>query len=502
METPSYPLKAKTKDEGEIIVRDIILTNHEETQGHSSAVDRFSIVDDHDSRTSQNSPESLDLIFEVDAEEDFPDGGWDAWLVVIGALCGCTPILGLINSIGPIESYISTHQLEETSTTVIAWIFSIFTAVGYMSGILVGVLVDEFGVKIPMLVGSIFHLMGLVATAECKTVYQFILAFSVCTGMGTSLCLTSNMAVIPHWFKRNKAKATGIATIGGSLGGVVFPLMMKSLYDKVGFQWTMRIVGLVCFALNMMAFFLIKTRLSGKTGVFDIPEFDQNGQKFSFVRKSWLRFEQFSVYVTKLIDFKAFKEAKYTCCVIAFALSELMLVCCMTYLMSYFIKRGHSSATAFNMIIIVNATGILGRFVPGIAADRYGVYNVMIGMLVTLGIVQFVLWLSLGQHLWSLYTFSVLFGFFSASVLSLSPVCLSAISPTKDFAKRFSTAFLVVGFVSLMGLPIGGAIIDNASISNYNNFIVYTGILCAASSVFWALTRYAIRRTWKINIKV
>jgi len=41
-------------------------------------------------------------------------------------------------------------------------------------------------------------------------------------------------AVIGHWFKRRRALAFGIASLGAGIGGVLFPIVTRELFEDVG----------------------------------------------------------------------------------------------------------------------------------------------------------------------------------------------------------------------------------------------------------------------------
>jgi MCP family monocarboxylic acid transporter-like MFS transporter 10 len=57
------------------------------------------------------------------------------------------------------------------------------------------------------------------------------------------------MAVLGHWFRLNRALAIGLAASGSSLGGLVFPIILRYLIPLLGFRWTVRILGLVVLLL-------------------------------------------------------------------------------------------------------------------------------------------------------------------------------------------------------------------------------------------------------------
>lgn len=70
--------------------------------------------------------------------EEFPDGGWKAWSVVIGSWCGMVPSFGLLNSIGVLQAWLASNQLKQYSESSIGWIFGVFNFFLYITGIQIG----------------------------------------------------------------------------------------------------------------------------------------------------------------------------------------------------------------------------------------------------------------------------------------------------------------------------------------------------------------------------
>ena len=72
-----------------------------------------------------------------------------------------------------------------------------------------------------------------------------------------------------------RGTATGIACTGGSVGGVIFPLMLEALFPK-GWAWATRIQGFVFLALLTVANLLIRSRLKPpptSSQLFSLPNF-------------------------------------------------------------------------------------------------------------------------------------------------------------------------------------------------------------------------------------
>lgn len=102
-------------------------------------------------------------------DEHYPEGGLEAWLVVLGAWCGLLASLGLMNSIATLQTYIATHQLSGYDEGIISWVFSMYTALCFLCGIYIGPLFDRYGPRWLIGPGSV----GVVAS---------VMLFSVCTG--------------------------------------------------------------------------------------------------------------------------------------------------------------------------------------------------------------------------------------------------------------------------------------------------------------------------------
>jgi MFS family permease len=97
----------------------------------------------------------------------YPEGGIAAWTVALGSWCAMTSGLGLINSVGVLEAYVSTTLLTNTSTNSTGWIFGIYVFVSYFCGIQVGPIFDARGPRELIMIGSVFLLLGTFTLGLC-----------------------------------------------------------------------------------------------------------------------------------------------------------------------------------------------------------------------------------------------------------------------------------------------------------------------------------------------
>ncbi|SMN22459.1 similar to Saccharomyces cerevisiae YOL119C MCH4 Protein with similarity to mammalian monocarboxylate permeases [Maudiozyma saulgeensis] len=403
----------------------------------------------------------------------YPDGGRDAWLVVFGSFMGLIPVFGIVNSLGAIESYVSKNQLANVSQSTISWIFSLFLVISSLSCVLTGGYFDRNGASRPIIVGILFYTGGLIALADCQEVYQFILAFSVLAGIGTGVLMTPLVSVITTWFYRKRGIASSIATMGGSIGGILIAPVLRKLYVEVGFKWAIRIFALVCFVCLVVSFFLVK-------------EFDKE-ELVPFATKM----DEIKWYFSSSFNWRYFLEGRFLFAALGAALVESALTALATYIASYSLAAGNSESTSYNLIMVTNAAGMFGRYIPGYVADKYlGGFNVTIITISMAVLVNFIIWLPFGTHIGALWTYVIIYGFSTGSIFSLTPVCIGQISRTEDFGKRFSTVYFFEAIITIPVLPIGGAIIGNGSISNYNKFIVFNSVIMGVGVACYAVSRY------------
>lgn len=109
----------------------------------------------------------------VDTEITYPEGGRDAWLVVLGAWCGLTASLGIYNTAGVFEVVISEVILPEESPSTLGWIFSIYAFVNWVCGVQVGPTFDAMGPRALIIAGAICTLIGIFSLSVCTGKISF-----------------------------------------------------------------------------------------------------------------------------------------------------------------------------------------------------------------------------------------------------------------------------------------------------------------------------------------
>ncbi|KAH8424992.1 putative oxalate/formate antiporter [Aspergillus melleus] len=405
----------------------------------------------------------------ADPHGKFPEGGTRAWLVVLGSFCAMMPAMGLLNTIGALHAWTSTHQLAGYSDSSIGWIFGAFSFFLNFGSAQIGPIFDSRGLLPVIAPGSVGLVLAIFFFSASTEYYQIFLSFSVLGGLSSCCLFTPAIAVVGHWFNVRRAYATGIACTAGGLGGVIFPIIILYVAPTLGFPWAMRIVAIISFFLCALACLLMRTRL---------PPNHAAGMA---------------------IDVKALREPNYALTTLAVWLVEFAVFIPYTYIASYGLYAGLGESLAYKLSIFLNVGAIPGRAFPGLLADRLGRFNVMAMTTVICGVLTLALWYKAGQNQAAIIAYSVLFGFWSGAAISLTPVCISQVCRTEDYGKRNGTTFTLVSFATLTGIPIAGAIQERNG-GDYWGLIIFAGALYMASFIAFVVAR-GVAGGWGLKTK-
>lgn len=188
-----------------------------------------------------------------------PDGGWQAWTAAVCTHLAIMDTWGVINSFGLFETYYT--KLLDKDPSDIAWIGSFQIFLLFFVGTLTGRLTDAGYFKHLLVLGSILQLVGIFTTAQATQYWQIFLSQGVCMGLGNGCIFCPCLATLSTYFSKKRSLAIGIAAMGSATGGLIFPSIVRQLLPRVGFAWTMRVIGLVQLVTLVVAMIGLRTRL-------------------------------------------------------------------------------------------------------------------------------------------------------------------------------------------------------------------------------------------------
>lgn len=421
--------------------------------------------------------------FAHEDQDSFPDGGLQAWIVVIGSCLGLMTVFGVMDTMSSIQLYIIKHQLSDVKISSVSWVFSLYMFTNLSMGVIAGPIFDIYGIKGILFFGIILNCGGLYAVAFSTKLWHFVLSFGICTGIGSGLMLTPLVGVVSHWFLKKRGWANGVSECG-SASGVFFPIMLRSLYPSIGYTKAMVILASICVFLGIISLLMVKDRCNVlNADSLHIPKRERLIDAYKH-----------------MVNFKNFKEKGYLFLVIAMFFNEFSIILAITYVSSYGTVRGLTDSTTYLVVTVMNAFGILGKIIPTLLSDYIGRFNVMILIAITMIISLFAIWLPY-YNLVGFYIFAGVYGFAFGAAYALTPVVIAQISHTKEFGSRYATAYFIVAFGNLISMPIGSQFINKETITNYNHMIIFAGSTMIVATIFFIVSRILVGG-WKIKCYV
>ncbi|KAI5814878.1 major facilitator superfamily domain-containing protein [Pyronema omphalodes] len=392
----------------------------------------------------------------------FPDGGLQAWLCVFGGFCCLFCSFGWVNVIGIFQGYYQSNQLKAYSPSTVSWISSLETFFMFFCGIFIGRLFDAHGPRYILLAGTFLHVFGLMMASISTQYWHFLLSQGICSAIGASMIFYPAMSCVSTWFFKKRAFALGIMASGSSLGGVIFPIMIRRLIILVGFGWSMRITAFLILGMMIIANLTLKSRLQPKGST------------------PW-----------RITDFtRQFRDLPYCLLVAASFLFFFGMFLPFNFLPLYGQKHGMSPDLSNYLISILNAASIFGRIIPGYIGDKIGRFNMMIFIAYLSAILVFALWIPSTGPI-AIIFFAALYGFSTGAFVSLAPALVAQISDIREFGARSGALFAVVSFGALTGNPIAGAIMSKYH-GGYLGAQIFAGAMLMAASTAFLLARFRL----------
>lgn len=188
-----------------------------------------------------------------------PDGGLRAWTQSAMGHLVVFNTWGYINSFGVFQTYYVTALNHPPSD--ISWVGSVQIFLLFFVGTFSGRATDAGYFRVVITAGSVLQLLGVFMTSLCTRYWQLLLAQGLCTGLGNGLLFCPILSLLSTYFSKRRSLAIGIAASGSATGGLVFPVIVQQLLPKIGFAWTVRVLGFVMLALQALTLAFSRTRL-------------------------------------------------------------------------------------------------------------------------------------------------------------------------------------------------------------------------------------------------
>ncbi|KAF5626191.1 monocarboxylate transporter 2 [Fusarium sp. NRRL 52700] len=342
-----------------------------------------------------------------------------AWLCVFASMLFLISSYGFMNSLGTIQSHLALNELDGYSVSQVGWISGTYLFLSLIFNFQIGSILDRYGPQILGPIAAAFSTVTFLLLAECTQYWHFILCLGLFGSIGSGIGAVTAIGVIGKLFTRRRGLAMGIAVMGTSLGGIIYPMMLRATFGKLGWAWSMRLVALViaCItSLGVLCYLPFRRLTEGQQMV-------QKPQSFS-------------------LDLSAFKSLSFVVTALGICMVEFVNYGISGLLPTIARGAGFSTEDGYTLLSILGACSCLGRFSIGFVGDKVGPFNAMITtMFVILVFISsiFVPFSTTSAPL--MYTFTALWGYCSGSFYVLSPLCTGKTCEPQDYARYFVQSY-------------------------------------------------------------
>jgi MFS family permease len=350
------------------------------------------------------------------------------------------------------------------------------TMIGFgLGGVLMGKLVDRFGIVLPVVLGATLLSLGYVASAHATGIYQFGLLQGLLIGVGTSTTFAPLMADTSLWFMKRRGAAVGIIASGNYLAGALWPPVVQYFVQTVGWRETHIGIALFCFCTMLPLAMLLRRRAPSV----------QPAAAMAFGGALPMRPLGLAPATLQWL----LLIAGVACCV-AMAMPQVHLV-------AYCSDLGYGAARGAEMLSLLLACGIISRLVFGWISDHIGgLRTLLLGS--ALQALALCLYL-FSDGLISLYLISALFGLFQGGIVPSYAIIVREYFSPKEAGARIGIIMMATLFGMAFGGWMSGAIFDWTG--SYQTAFVHGIIwnLLNLSIAGWLL-RLAIKRQPAVSI--
>jgi MFS family permease len=362
-----------------------------------------------------------------------PSGPAYGWVIVAaGALMTCLSM----GSMFSLAVFLQPMSVDTGwSRTGISTAMTISFLMMAVAAFLWGALSDRFEPRIVVLCGSLLLGLGLVLASGASSLIEFQLLFGLFIGAAAGAFYAPMMALASAWFEQNRSLAVALVSAGGGMASLTVAPFARWLIDAYSWRPAMLIIGIAATALLVPAALLTRR----PPVVLEVAPAAPGIPTPAAVLPSRPRLSVAEALRTP--QFVALALAHFACCV---AHSGPLF-----HMVSFAIGCGVPAMTAVSVYSLAGLSGLGGRLLLGVLADRLGAKPVLVAglMVQAIGAGAYVF----ARQLSELYALSVVFGIAYGGVMPLY-----AILARDYFGPRIlGTIFGAISALASLGMAFG-----------------------------------------------
>ncbi len=334
----------------------------------------------------------------------------------------------------------------------------------------IGILIDRFGVRRCMLAGWVLLILGNIAYSQLESLTGLYLVHALFALVLVVCGLNAAVILVSKWFVRYRGTAIGIALMGTSMGGIVFPQYGTAMVEAFGwrsaFAW-----GSLFPALMLVATWLLvkdKPDVAEQPGAIAAASGPESGVAFADALRSR------SFWALAIIAMTTFYTVLGTS----------------AHIFVYMTDADFSPQVATNAITLFFFSALVGKFIFGLAADYFDKRKVFYGNILVMLVGSLILIRMDIALIWIAVT---AFGLGWGGVYTMLQLTVMNIFGTRDAGKILGTITVLDASGGGLGIWLTGVIYDTTG-SYELPFLIFAALIVVALAAL-TLIRHPVSGT-------
>ena len=332
--------------------------------------------------------------------------------------------------------------------------------IGPLFGFIAGWLIDRYGPRRLMLLGSVLMGVALIGLGYNGGTLWLFYMFYVFNALGYVLAGPLPCQVlISRWFEKNRGKAMGIAYLGIGIGGAFAPQIARKLESGFGWNMSLASLGVIVMLVSMPMVFFIKDSKKKEKTTEKKPE-------------------------PQAVPIKGILTNRFFYLLLLTSVCSIGVVGGVNQHLKLFLSNlEFSQESAAQIISLVLMSSMIGRLTMGFLADFFNRKHVMI--LINLITATGITFLLLPDFPGRIYIFAIVFGIGLGGEYMIIPLMAGDLFGVKVLGRTMGIILVVDGIAEALFPVMVASTVDNTG--NYMlgfTLLVSTAVIGAIIATF------------------
>ncbi|KAI9492078.1 major facilitator superfamily domain-containing protein [Zychaea mexicana] len=398
-----------------------------------------------------------------------PDGGLKAWLVVVGSFCGFFASQGYGYSWGVFFDELNAN-VYPGQMTELSWIGSLWYCLCNITGPFYIYMASKVDDRYILATSCILSCLAMMLASITNAVWQLYITQGIMSGFGASLAWFSCMRGPQMWFSKRRGLAVGITMAASGAGGLTFSYIAGACFETIGYEWALRILGFMQFALLAVAAATCWRLNPPKKNV-------------------------------PIVDIQDLKNKKFLVLFFIHFIGNFAFYIPSGFVPSYARYLDLDPFMRSNLSAIMSAVMFFGKISVGFVSDYVGRFNMAVICGLMACIAHLAVWVT-ATSAGSMWAFVVLYGLFGGGYIAMITAVITEVVGVDRIESGTGWAFFAWCFGGLLGQPLASAIVEGGNNGeDYRGAVIFAGCLFFVGACAAAVLR-VVQGGYKLNKRV